>query len=110
VLVALILGLTRGAQARHDATARLDGDHHILVLALSTMHPLKARVAAGRIVLDEPTSLPDGEHWLVAMNDDDLDDEERAALDASIEEGIQDAEAGRHEDAFEVMNRLRARA
>jgi hypothetical protein len=73
------------------------------------MVALKARVANGRIILDEPTDLPDGELWLVAMNDDDLDDEERAALDESIEDGLSDAAAGRHEDAFEVMARLRSR-
>lgn len=72
------------------------------------MHAMKARISDGRIVLDEPTTLPDGEVWLVAMNDDDLDEEDRTALDASIDEGLEDAEAGRHEDAFEVMARLRA--
>ncbi len=80
-----------------------------LCYLLGAMVALKARVANGRIILDEPTDLPDGELWLVAMNDDDLDDEERAALDESIEDGLSDAAAGRHEDAFEVMARLRSR-
>jgi hypothetical protein len=40
---------------------------------------------------------------------DYLDDEERAALHRSIEEGIEDFEKGDTEDAFEFLARLRAR-
>lgn len=35
--------------------------------------------------------------------DDDLDDDERAALHRSIEEGIEDFERGDTEDAFEFF-------
>jgi hypothetical protein len=71
------------------------------------MNAVKARIHNGRIFVDEPTDLPDGEIYLVPV--DALDEEERAALDASIEEGLADAKAGRHEDARAVLAELRSR-
>jgi hypothetical protein len=50
------------------------------------MQPLRARVRNGRIVLDEPTTLPEGDVELVPLDEvlarggDYLDDEGRAAL------------------------------
>jgi hypothetical protein len=80
------------------------------------MQPLKARVHNGRLVLDEPTDLPEGEVIeLLPVDDvldgggDYLDDEERAALHRSIEQGIDDFEKGDTEDAFEFLARLKAR-
>jgi hypothetical protein len=80
------------------------------------MQPLKAHVHKGRLVLDEPTELPEGEGVeLVPLDDvldnggDYLDDEERAALHRSIEQGIEDFEKGETEDAFEFLARLKAR-
>jgi hypothetical protein len=63
---------------------------------LNAMRPLKAHVHNGRLVLDEPTDLPEGEvvylqplDAIAPVDDDNLDDEERAALhrelDASVE-------------------------
>jgi hypothetical protein len=79
------------------------------------MHALKAHVKNGRLVLDEPTDLPEGrEVELVPVDDvlasggDHLDDEERERLHASIEQGIEDFEKGDTEDAFEFLNRLKA--
>ena len=40
--------------------------------------------------------------------DDDLDDDERAALHRSIDEGIEDFENRDAEDAFEFLARLKA--
>jgi hypothetical protein len=67
-------------------------------------------------VLDEPTDLPEGEEVeLVPLDEvllnggDHLDDEERAALDESIKEGLEDMKAGRTSDAHEVIAELRAR-
>lgn len=73
---------------------------------------LKARVVNGRLVLDDaPTNLPEGcEVHLVVVDGDDLDDEERAALHASLERSIAEAEAGLGVDAEEVMAKLRARS
>ena len=50
------------------------------------MSILRARVRNGRLVLDEPTSLPEGaEVELLPVNgEDDLDDAERAALHQSL--------------------------
>jgi hypothetical protein len=75
------------------------------------MQPLRTRVRHGRIVLDEPTDLPDGTELEVVLADggDGLDDEERAELEQAIEEGLADAREGRHEDASVVMDRLRSR-
>jgi hypothetical protein len=73
--------------------------------------PLRARVRNGRIVLDEPTTLPEGTEVDLVLADggDDLDDQERAELEQAIEEGLADAREGRHEDASVVMARLRSR-
>ncbi|HEY6461407.1 MAG TPA: hypothetical protein VIY73_14675 [Polyangiaceae bacterium] len=62
----------------------------------------------GRLVLDEPTDLPEGsEVELVAM-DDAFDHEERARLLAAIDEGLEDFERGDHVDGFDFIARMRA--
>ncbi len=80
------------------------------------MQALKARVENGRLKLDEPTDLPEGQLIeLVPLDEvflnggDDLDDEERAALRESIREGIEDMEAGRTVDAKTAIAALRSR-
>ena len=83
---------------------------------LSTMQSLKAHVHNGRLVLDEPTDLPEGEVVElvradeVALGDDqdELDDEERAALHRELEASIAEARAGHVIDADTVMAELRA--
>lgn len=84
---------------------------------MKAMQPLKAHVHKGRLVLDEPTELPEGEvvellpvDEVLARGGDYLDDEERARLHASIERGLADVKAGCTTDAREVVQRLRARA
>jgi hypothetical protein len=73
------------------------------------MNALKAHVENGRIIVDEPTDLPDGTVLhVVPVNDGEMDAEERAALDRSIEEGYEDFEKGNVEDAFEHMARLKS--
>ena len=81
------------------------------------MQPLRAHVRKGRLVLDEPTNLPDGEEVnLLPVDDvllaggDGLDDEERARLHESLKRGVADVDAGRTVDARVVIERLRARA
>jgi hypothetical protein len=75
------------------------------------MLSLKANVRNGRIVLDEPTELPDGAVVdLVAVGGqalEDLEDEDRQALHVGLEEGIAQDEAGDTVDADEVLARLR---
>jgi hypothetical protein len=52
------------------------------------MPAFKARVQGGRIVLDEPTNLPEGaEVRLLAVDGDDLDEQDRKELHAAIEAG-----------------------
>lgn len=78
------------------------------------MQPLEAHVKHGRLVLDEPTDLPEGEvvylHPLEAEvgTDDGFDDDERAALLAAIDEGIAAARQGDHDDADELIAELLA--
>jgi hypothetical protein len=80
-----------------------------------SMHALKARVRNGRLVLDEPTDLPEGEIVeLVPVNDvlahdqDDLDDEERERLHESLRESIRQMEAGELIDGADALAQLRA--
>jgi len=72
---------------------------------------LKARVEGGQLVLKEPTDLPEGEEVLLQIADegDELDDEERAKLHASLEKSVAQAKAGKLIPASEVMSRLRSR-
>jgi hypothetical protein len=79
------------------------------------MQPLKARVKGGRLVLDEPTDLPEGEEIeLIPLDDvlanggDYLDDEERAELHEALREGIDQMKAGNLIDADKALAELRA--
>lgn len=74
-----------------------------------TMSPLKAQVRNGRIVLDEPTTLPDGTVIDLVADDegDDLTDEERRALHEALSASWKSAEAGRLRPAAEVLDELR---
>ena len=71
---------------------------------------MKARVKAGRLVLDEPSELPEGTEIALAPADegDDLDDAERAELHAVLDQGLADVHAGvRGEPADDLLARLR---
>lgn len=72
--------------------------------------PLKARVRNGRLVLDEPTDLPEGEVVeLVPAGLDEMDDEERAALLESLAVSFEQMKKGDLIDADEALAKLRAR-
>lgn len=59
------------------------------------MRALKAHVKGGRLVLDEPTNLPEGAEVRVPLVDDDeLDDAERARLYAAIVAAEAELDAG----------------
>lgn len=76
------------------------------------MLPLLTHVKNGRIVVDEPTDLPDGTPIVVAVEEDDLGDltpEERSELDAVLDAGIADMRAGRVVEGDEIVRRLLAR-
>jgi hypothetical protein len=77
---------------------------------------MKARVRNGRLVLDEPTDLPEGHivelvqlTALLASGGDDLDDEERAELQRELDASIEEADAGQTEDFAKVLSELRQR-
>lgn len=71
---------------------------------------LKARVRGGRLVVDEPTDLPDGtEVDLLPLDPGDwLDEADRAALHAALRDSDADIEAGRLVDAAEILKELRS--
>lgn len=71
---------------------------------------IKARVRAGRLVVDEPTDLPEGtEVELLPLDPGDwLDDVDRAALHAALKESDVDVAEGRLVDAEEILAELRS--
>jgi hypothetical protein len=74
------------------------------------MQAVKAHVRGGRIVVDDPTDLPEGTelHLVLADEGDDFDDEERAALHEALDEAEADIDAGRVVTEEEVWATLRA--
>ncbi|HET9623913.1 MAG TPA: hypothetical protein VFP84_21220 [Kofleriaceae bacterium] len=84
------------------------------------MQPLTARVRNGRIFLDAPTDLPEGEIQLVPVQhaagaaaeagddlDGDLDDAERAALDRELEASFDDGPLIDASDAIADLRSVR---
>ena len=78
--------------------------------------PLKAHVQNGRLVLDEPTDLPEGEVVYLRPTDaavevaaPEFDEQEQARLDRALDEGIAAARAGDHVDAEGFVNELLTR-
>jgi hypothetical protein len=72
---------------------------------------LRARVRNGRLVLDEPTTLPEGTVIDLVADDegDDLTDEERRALHSALSASWNSAEAGRLRPASAILDELRRR-
>lgn len=75
------------------------------------MQARKAHVENGRIVLDEPTTLPEGASLEVVVvdGDDDLGPEERARLHAALAEGVAQSKAGQVVPVEEMLGRLLSR-
>ena len=75
------------------------------------MSPLRARVEKGRLILDEPTTLPDGTIIDLVADDegDDLTDEERRALHAALSASWTSAEAGHLRAVSAILDELRQR-
>lgn len=75
------------------------------------MSPLRARVEKGRLVLDEPTTLPDGTVIDLVADDegDNLTEDERRILHEALETSWKSAEAGRLRPASEILAELRHR-
>jgi len=72
---------------------------------------VRARVKNGRLVLDEPTSLPDGTVVDLVADDegDDLTAQERRRLHEALSASWKSAEAGRLRPASAIVKELRRR-
>jgi hypothetical protein len=69
---------------------------------------LRARVHNGRILVDEPTDLPDGtELDLIAAEEDSLDAEDQARLHAAIEAAYEELREGQGIPGDKVITALR---
>lgn len=74
------------------------------------MKAIRAHVENGRIIVDDPTDLPEGTVLqLVAVTSTDMSAEERAEFLAALDESIEDEEAGRMDDAVAFADRLLGR-
>lgn len=75
------------------------------------MVPLKAHVRGGRLVVDDPTDLPEGsEVELVTVEGwDNLEDDDRRRLHAALEASEADVANGRVRPAEDVLADLRPR-
>jgi hypothetical protein len=75
------------------------------------MTAIRASVRNGRLQMDEPTALPEGTVLDLVIDDegDDLDDEERRALDACLRSEMASIRAGQGIPLGEVVSELRRR-
>ena len=75
------------------------------------MSPVRARVQNGRLVVDEPTSLPEGTVVDLVADDegDDLTNDERTALHEALSASWNSAEEGQLRPAAEILDELRRR-
>jgi hypothetical protein len=71
---------------------------------------LKAQVRNGRLVMDEPTDLPEGSvvSLEITRDWDELDEDERAALHAALDDADAEADAGRVVSENEMRATLRS--
>ena len=78
---------------------------------VSAMSALRAHVENGRIVVDDPTDLPDGTvlHVFPVSGGDGMTVEELEALERALARGSADIAAGRVIDASELLARLDSR-
>ena len=83
--------------------------------ALSSMQPLRAHVRDRRLVLDEPTDLPDGTAVELVSIDDVvasggylMDDETRAVFAQELEASFAEEDAGQLIDAADAIADLKA--
>jgi hypothetical protein len=72
--------------------------------------PLRALVKDGRLILDEPTDLPEGTvvELVPGIEVDDLDEAERERLHAAIRRGLEQGRRGEARPIEDVLAELRA--
>jgi hypothetical protein len=76
----------------------------------ASMKAVRAHVQNGQIVLDEPVELPEGADLEVLLPDqDEMSIEDRADLEAAVEESCTQFERGEVEDACAFALRLAAK-
>ena len=104
----------RGVSGKRRLSAAAVDHRHRVLSSLTCPHS-RPRFATARLVLDEPTELPEGEvvelvplDEVLANGGDYLDDEERAALHRELEASLAEVEQGKCVDADEVIAQLRA--
>ena len=75
------------------------------------MSGVRARVENGRLIVDEPTSLPEGTVIDLVFDDegDDLDSAERQARDAALLRAWEQAQRGEGKSTQSVLEELRGR-
>ncbi len=75
------------------------------------MDGFRARVKDGRLILDQPTSLPDGTTLDLVVDDegDDLTPPERKALHEAIAKAWESAKEGKLRPADDLIRELRTR-
>ena len=73
------------------------------------MRTFKAYVRDGRLVMNEPTGIPEGSkiELVVADDGDDLDDEERQRLHRALARSWASAKQGNTRPAREVIRKLK---
>jgi len=73
------------------------------------MTPLRARVEKGRLLLDEPTALPDGTELELVVDDegDDLTEHERQVLHETLAASWASARAGELRPGAAIVDELR---
>jgi hypothetical protein len=71
---------------------------------------LQAQVCNGRLVLDQPTALPEGTvlDLVVADDEEQLDDEERAALESALDRSWGQARAKKTRPIEDILRKLKA--
>jgi hypothetical protein len=73
------------------------------------MLTVRARVKNGRLVVDEPTDLPEGAEVELAAVEDELDDDDRARLHAALDAADDELRAGKGIPGEQVIAALRRR-
>jgi len=73
------------------------------------MQTLKAHVRNGRLIMDEPTDIPEGSEieLVIAGDEDDLDEKERERLHRALRKSWASAKRGDTRPAQEIMRKLK---
>jgi hypothetical protein len=76
------------------------------------MSGIRAKVKEGRLLVDEPTSLPEGTVLELVLDDegDDLTENEREALNAALANAWQSAKTGNVRPARAIIGEIRSRS